>query len=89
MALDKSKENSRIADFINMHPDAQFYRILSNIKNPAILKHFMDDSENSSYTFSYAMAAGILDRNDVEWIKEQDEDLIPGSDTPKDDSGEK
>ena len=79
MALDKSKENSRIADFINMNYNAKFYCILSGIKNPAILKHYMNDSEN----FSYAIAAGILDRNDVEWIKEQDGDL-----TPKDDSGE-
>ena len=79
MALDKSKENSRIADFINMNSNAKFYCILSGIKNPAILKHYMNDSEG----FNYALAAGILDRNDVEWIKEQGEDLIPEGNIPK------
>ena len=80
---DFSNMDSRIADFMKKDMGTKYFCILSNIKNPAILKHFMDGDIKPTDFPTYAIAAGILDRNDVEWIKEQGEDLIPEGNIPK------
>lgn len=72
MAIDKSKENSRIADLLAMSPQQTAIKIIAGIKNPSILKQFMDSVavENPTLDWRYAVAAGLLEWSDVEWIKE-------------------
>jgi len=86
---DFSNMDSRIADFMKKDMYAQRFCILSNIKNPAILKHFMDGDIKPTDFPTYAIAAGMLDRNDVEWIKVHGEDLIPEGNNPKADPNAK
>lgn len=72
MAIDKSKENSRIADLLAMNPQQAMIKIAAGIKNPSIFKQFMDSigEINSTIKWKYAIAAGLLEESDVEWIKE-------------------
>ena len=67
MAIDKSKENSRIADLLAMSADAVKTKMMVGIDNPSILKQFVADEEMN---WDYAVAAGLLEKSDVEWIKE-------------------
>ena len=43
MAIDKSKENSRIADLLAMSTDAVKTKIAVGIENPSIYKQFVED----------------------------------------------
>lgn len=78
MAMDKSKENSRVEEFIHADPGVIYINIIKNIKNPAILKHFLNTDGSSSFIViaEYAMAAGLIDRDDVKWIKEHEEEPL-------------
>ena len=67
MAIDKSKENSRIADLLAMSTDAVKTKIAVEIENPSIYKQFVEDEE---INWDYAVAAGMLEKSDAEWIKE-------------------
>ena len=67
MALDKSKENSRIADLLAMSADAVKTKIAVGIENPSIYKQFVEDEEMN---WDYAVAAGMIEKSDAEWIKE-------------------
>ena len=67
MAIDKSKENSRIANLLAMSADAVKTKMMVGIDNPSILKQFVADEEMN---WDYAVAAGLLEKSDVEWIKE-------------------
>lgn len=67
MAIDKSKENSRIADLLAMSTDAVKTKIAVGIENPSIYKQFIKDEEMN---WDYAIAAGMLEKSDAEWIKE-------------------
>ena len=67
MAIDKSKENSRIADLLAMSTDAVKTKIAVGIENPSIYKQFVEDEEMN---WDYAVAAGLLEESDAEWIKE-------------------
>ena len=67
MAIDKSKENSRIADLLAMSTDAVKTKIAVEIENPSIYKQFVADE---GMNWDYAVAAGLLEKADVEWIKE-------------------
>ena len=67
MAIDKSKENSRIADLLAMSTDAVKTKIMVGIDNPSILQQFVADEEMN---WDYAVAAGLLEKADAEWIKE-------------------
>ena len=67
MAIDKSKENSRIQDLLDMGLDAVKIKTMVSIDNPSILKQFMTEEEMN---WDYAVAAGLLEESDVQWIKE-------------------
>lgn len=67
MAIDKSKENTRIADLLAMSEEAVKTKMMVSIDNPSILKQFVADEEMN---WDYAVAAGLLEESDVEWIKE-------------------
>lgn len=67
MALDKTKENTRIADLLAMGTEAVKTKMMVGIDNPSILKQFVADEEMN---WDYAVAAGLLEKSDVEWIKE-------------------
>ena len=81
MAIDKSKENSRIADLLAMSTDAVKTKIAVGIENPSIYKQFVEDEEMN---WDYAVAAGLLEESDVEWIKEHvnEEDSEETPDAP-------
>lgn len=67
MAIDKSKENTRIADLLAMSTDAVKTKIAIGIDNPAIYKQFIADE---GMNWDYAVAAGMIEKSDAEWIKE-------------------
>lgn len=67
MAIDKSKENSRIADLLAMSTDAVKIKIAVGIENPSIYKQFVEDD---GMNWDYAVVAGMLEKSDAEWIKE-------------------
>lgn len=67
MAIDKSKENTRIADLLAMSTEDVRTKIMVGIDNPSILKQFVADE---GMNWDYAVAAGLLEKSDVEWIKE-------------------
>lgn len=67
MALDKTKENTRIADLLAMGTEAVKTKMMVGIDNPSILKQLVADEEMN---WDYAVAAGLLEKSDVEWIKE-------------------
>lgn len=67
MALDKSKENTRIADLLAMSTEDIQTKIMIGIDNPSILKQCMQDE---TINWSYAVPAGLLSESDVKWIKE-------------------
>jgi hypothetical protein len=67
MALDKTKENTRIADLLAMGTEAVKTKMMVGIDNPSILKQFVAEEE---INWDYAVAAGLLEKSDVEWIKE-------------------
>lgn len=66
MAIDKSKENTRIAKYLAMSTNDLIMLCYINIENPIFLKQL------GTFTFNwdYMVAAGLLDWNDVKWIKE-------------------
>lgn len=67
MAIDKSKENTRIADLLAMSTEDAKAKMMVGIDNPSILKQFVADE---GMNWDYAVAAGLLEESDVEWIKE-------------------
>ncbi len=67
MAIDKSKENTRIARYLAMSGTDKNLLCLAGINNPAILRQFQ---ENNGSEWEYMIAAGLLEKSDVEWIKE-------------------
>ena len=67
MALDKTKENTRITDLLAMSTDDVKAKMMVGIDNPSILKQFVADE---GMNWDYAVAAGLLEKSDVEWIKE-------------------
>ena len=78
MAMDKSKENSRVKNFTHMSDKVLKTNITRGIKNSAILKHFLYDEVEMDFVDAakYAMAAGLIDRDDAKWIKEHEEELL-------------
>ena len=84
MAIDKSKENNRIQDLLDMNLEAVRIKTIVGIDNPSILKRFVAENEMN---WDYAVAAGLLEESDAQWIKEhvntdenEDEE---GEDNPK------
>ena len=84
MAIDKSKENSRIQDLLDMNPNQLIIKIGVGINNPSIFKQFINNGGN---IWDYTVAAGLLEESDAQWIKEhvntdenEDEE---GEDNPK------
>ena len=67
MAIDKSKENTRIADLLAMSEEAVKTKMMVGIDNPSVLKQFVAEEE---VNWDYAVAAGLLEESDVKWIKE-------------------
>lgn len=76
MAMDKSKESTRVEKLINMtsfNPANSFLYVLSNIKNPSIfndLVRYIGTELVQLEIYRYAVAAGLIDQDDFEWIKE-------------------
>ena len=84
MALDKSKENTRIANYLAMSEEDLRLLCIKGIDNPMILKQFFaegsaaesdGESENESeetnsvFLWRYAVAAGLIDWDDAKWIE--------------------
>ena len=67
MAIDKSKENTRIADILAIDSDKVKNMIAIGIDNPSIYKQFIAEED---VKWEYAVAAGLLTEEDVQWIKE-------------------
>lgn len=65
--MDKSKENTRIETLLAMSEEAIKTKIAMGITNPQIYKDFMN---SSSIQWDYAVSAGLLTKEDVQWIKE-------------------
>ena len=68
MALDKTKENTRIDDLLDMSTEAVKTKMMVGIDNPSILKQFVADEEMN---WDYAVAAGLITWDDAKWIKER------------------
>lgn len=81
MAIDKSKENTRIAKLLAMSIPNKYLLCCAGINNPAILKQFL---ENDGFEWEYMIAAGLLEKSDVEWIKE----YINPQELPHDNTGD-
>ena len=67
--MDKSKENTRIYDFvrlIRLNDQRLCNKIIMGIKNPAILENFINSDYN--WNLNYAMAAGLIDKDDVNFL---------------------
>ena len=67
MAIDKSKENTRIADFLAMSTEDLELLCAVGLNNPAINKQFASEE---AFKWEYAAAAGLISWDDVKWIKE-------------------
>lgn len=67
MALDKSKENTRIGDLLAMSEEDINLKMLVGINNPSIFKQFI---LGEGIDWNYAVPAGLLSESDVKWIKE-------------------
>lgn len=66
MAIDKSKENTRIAKYLAMSPADKNLLCFVGIDNPTILKQLLENG----FKWEYMIAAGLLEESDVKWIKE-------------------
>ena len=80
MAIDKSKENTRIAKYLAMNINDVYLLCSVGINNPAILRQFQDEG----FKWEYMVAAGLLEKSDVEWIKEREN----AQELPTDNEGE-
>lgn len=67
MAIDKSKENTRITDLLAMTTANVRRKIAIGLENPQIFSQFM---ETESIDWNYAVPAQLLSEDDVKWIKE-------------------
>lgn len=65
--MDKSKENTRIQTLLDMNEDDRKVLVAMGIENPQIYKDF---SETEEFNWDYAVAAKLLTKEDVKWIKE-------------------
>lgn len=81
MAIDKSKENTRIADILAIDEEKLKNIIAVGIENPSIYKQFVAEEK---IKWEYAVAAGLLTEDDVEWIKEQEKEGDGSSEEPVD-----
>lgn len=61
---------ARIEDLKAMNEEARKIAIGVKIENPQIFKEFMESEE---IQWDYAIAAGVLTREEVEYIKEEEE----------------
>ena len=88
--MDKSKENTRVADLIKLSESSNIndldLKIIMGIKNPAILNDFRAKRTLGLSMFSYAVAAGLIDWDDFKWIKEH---INEGGQTDEDEDGGK
>ena len=65
--MDKSKENTRIETLLAMNEEAVRTKIAMGITNPQIYKEFIN---SEGIQWDYAVPAGLLTKEDVQWIKE-------------------
>lgn len=65
--MDKSKENTRIATLLAMDEAKVRTKIAMGIVNPQVYKDFI---ASEGLNWDYAVAAEILEEEDVKWIKE-------------------
>lgn len=65
--MDKSKENTRIQTLLDMSEEDRKQLVAMGIENPQIYKDFSGAEE---FNWDYAVAAKLLTKEDVEWIKE-------------------
>ena len=65
--MDKSKENTRIATLLAMDEAKVRTKIAMGIVNPQVYKDFI---ASEGLNWDYAVAANILEEEDVKWIKE-------------------
>lgn len=79
--MDKSKENTRIQTLLDMNEDDRKILVAMGIENPQIYKDF---SEAEEFSWDYAVAAKLLTKEDVEWIKENVNE--EETETPKEDA---
>lgn len=85
MAIDKSKENTRIAKLLAMSEEDLKLLCTKGIENPMILKQFLaegpaaesdgeseseSEETNTVFKWEYAVAAGLIDWDDAKWIEE-------------------
>lgn len=63
--MNKSKENTRVADFLAISEEDQRLKIAMGIENPQLYEDFIKTEE---INYDYAVAAKILSREDVDWI---------------------
>ena len=89
MAIDKSKENTRIAKYLAMSEEDLKLLCTKGIDNPMILKQFLaegpaaesdgeseseSEETNTVFKWEYAVAAGLIDWDDAKWIEEHAND---------------
>ena len=68
--MDKSKENTRVADLMSMDASVVQTKIIMGIENPAIFNNLMENGLSNLNMWPYAVAAGLIDWDDLKWIKE-------------------
>ena len=78
MAIDKSKENVRIEQLKALSEEDLELLCSVGINNPAILKQFISEDD---FKWEYAVAAGLLDWDDVAFIKAEEEQNKEENDT--------
>ena len=92
--MDKSKENVRIAEIKALSADDLNLLITAGINNPAILKQFLaevaaaaeseeeEEESSASVKWEYAVAAGLLDWDDIAKIKADEAAKAEATDEP-------
>ena len=91
--MDKSKENIRIAEIKALSADDLNLLITAGINNPSILKQFLaevaaaaeseeEEESSASVKWEYAVAAGLLDWDDIAKIKADEAAEAEATDEP-------
>ena len=71
--MDISRQSmAKIEDLMAMDVESYQLLLLSKIENRSLLAEFVNSLESDTKNWDYAVAAGLLTRDEVKWIKEKE-----------------
>ena len=83
----KSKDATRVEEFVKLIKGEDTTAIAMGIQNPSIYKDFLNASSTED-KIRYGYAAGLITLDDLEWIEENMENLGLTSQQSSTDNGE-